>query len=441
MKIITPNTNIGPDSVQTSFLKDNAVTEAKIADGSITAAKIADGTVVAAELASNSVTEAKIADDAVSLAKINTSGASNEQVLTYNSTSGEVEWADNADIDVSNITDKMKITQAASLLSPIQHLKTTNNGWDKAHILLEDSVDDAVTINGRVNTGWHRYQQTLVFDPNNTKPRTNVGGDGQTFAGDYAFDFAKHYGSNQDTISMDLNVYGANDGFNIIARDDANGGVDSYNYKPINLKGSDVTVRIGTTPFGSTTERLAFNDFGMSVSEGALVVGKTRTSSNFQWHYTGSDTDGDPKMLHQMHNIGDNRVMSIMKAFDNGTTSATVTIDNLVIGDDTTAGDSGFGDYENLSITPTGGGDGSATLQSARLTSSGTVSHHSVTGNGIKITPIHNELLGPTTWMTIHSLTYNNYFINGMTGIHPSNGKPIYYYNGWKYFSDDSTAT
>ena len=432
MKIITPNTNIGPDSVQTSFLKDGAVTNAKIADGaitsakiavdvivaediannaitvaelqdnavttakildanvttakiadgSITAAKIADGTVVAAELASNSVTTAKIADDAVTLAKINTTGASNAQVLAYNSTSGAVEWTNDTDIDVGSITDKMKITETPSLLSPILHLETDNSGWDKTHILLEDSNDDVVAIVGRHNTGWPRYQTILTMDPNNTKPRTNVSennpvvsagsfvvddkytiktvgttdftaigsadnnvgtvftatgvgsgsgdaykGDGITFAGDYLFDFSKNYGD-QEWISMDLNVWGAHNGFNIISRGYANGGVDGYNYKPIALKGSDVSVAIGSTPFGSTTEKLAFNDYGTAFSNGAVVHGLDRGTSNHQIQYTGTcttNTPGVPSFEWIMHRRdSQNRVMEIMEATDYGSGDSAV---------------------------------------------------------------------------------------------------------------------
>jgi len=435
IKLRTPNTNIQAESINTNFLKDAAVTTAKILDANVTTAKILDANVTEAKIANNAVTTDKIADDAVTLAKISTTGASNEQVLQYNSTSGNIEWADSAaDIDVSNITSKMKITEASTKLSPLLHLKTTNTGSDKGQILLEDSGDDTVSVVGRLNSASDRYSFQLIMDPNNTKPRTNVGGDASLGDQDYQFSFSKKY-ADQDEIEMQLAVFGAHNGFNINSHDDKNGGVDAYGWAPL-LFGAD-QVSFNT----NSTERMAFDDNGMHISTIPLILAEARGNSNFQIDYVGDSGTGDPKMRMYMHNIGTNAVMDVMKAFDNGTSGATVTIDKLVIGDDTTAGDAGLGDYENLSITPTGGDDGSATLQSARLTSAGIVSHHAVTGNGIKITPIHNELLGPTTWMTIHSLTYGNYHINGMTGIHPSSGKPIYYYNGWKYFSDDSTAS
>ena len=403
MAILTPNTNLSPGSIKTVFIKDSAVTNAKIADGSITAAKIADGTVVAAELASDSVTTIKIADDAVTLAKISTSGASDNQVLTYDAGTTSVVWENAAagytDAEAItavegeatlDLTGKASISNSAGLLTPILKLVTDNSGWDKAHLLLEDSNDDAVTIVGRNNTANSNYQLNYTLDPNNTKPRTNVTtnnavtagsfvattsytiltagttdftligaadsvvgtvftatgvgsgtgtaypGNGITWAGDYFVNFRKNY-ANQDYIEMMMEVYGANDGFAIVARDDWNGGVDSYNYKPIVLKGSEVGLYIGTTPYGATVEKLAVNDYGTSVSNGPLVIGKDRTSSNFQISYTGSDTTGDPDAHMFMHNRGDDRTVNVLKAWDMGSgTEAHVSLpSNVSIGNST----------------------------------------------------------------------------------------------------------
>lgn len=422
MKIITPNTNIGTGSIKEAFIKtnavtttkikdanvttakiadanvttvkildanvteakiaDNAVTADKIADGSINAAKIADGTVVAAELANDAVTEDKIlngavttnkiTDEAVTLAKISTSGATNEQVILYNSTSGNIEWGTNTAVDVSNITDKMKITEASALLSPLLHLKTTNTGYDKGQILLEDSNDDAVSIVGRDNTTYDRYSLGYLMDPNNTKPRTfvaennavtagsfeigtsytilnpgttsfaaigaadnNAGtvftatgvgagtgtaypGDGVTYAGDYVFNFAKRYG-NQAEIIMSLDVYGAHNAFEINAFDDANGGINSYGFTPLRFGGSQVSFNT------NSTERLAFDDNGMHVSGVPFVVGGARGNSNVALTYTGDTGTGDPDMTLRMHNVGDNRLINVLKAWDDGTNTDAVT--------------------------------------------------------------------------------------------------------------------
>ena len=383
-------------NVTEAKIADNAVTADKIADGSINAAKIADGTVVAAELANDAVTEDKIlngsvtvnkiADDAVTLAKFNTSGATNNQVLVYNSTSGAVEWGANSAVDVSNLTDKMKITEASTALSPLLHLKTTNSGSMNGQILLEDSNEPSVSIVGRENTAYDRYSLGFVLDPENNKPRTlvaesnavtagsleigtsytilvagttswaaigaannNAGtvftatgagdgdgtaypGDGVTYAGDYQISFAKKY-SEQDKIIMAMNVFGANNGFEMNSYDDANGGVNAYSAKPIRFNGSDVSFNT------NSTERLAFDDNGMHVSGVPFVVGGERGKSNVALTYTGDTGTGDPDMTLRMHNVGDSRLINVMKAWDDGTnTDAVVSVGHtLSVGNQTGA--------------------------------------------------------------------------------------------------------
>ena len=162
-----------------------------------------------------------------------------------------------------DITSPFKIEMATvDLTSPALHIEVEESNWNKAHILLEDSNDDAVSIVGRNNTasGQENYQLNFTLDPNNTKPRTNVGNaSNQVYAGDYFFAFRKHY-DDQDEVGMDMQVFGAHSGFSIVARDDSNGTNWSgdglaYNHKPINLKGSEISLR--TSPDGnSTTERV-----------------------------------------------------------------------------------------------------------------------------------------------------------------------------------------
>lgn len=297
IKLRTPNTNISAGSINTNFLKDAAVTTAKIGD------------------------------DQVTLAKISTSGASNEQVLQYNSTSGAVEWGDagTSSFDPANAgaiantttispaanntydiggpslkyndiyaetfqgiavlagsltasanpgdiltyqqTDTWKSSanntvrqfkldgSAGGITQPVLKLTTDNTGWNRPLMIFEDSNDDVVAVVGQRNNAGSRYQYNFTLDPNNSVPRTNVGGNGGTYAGDYFVSFNKKY-ADQDNIKMAMDVYGANDGFEIEVRDDANGTNFSgdglgYNWKPIVLKGSEISLRPGvglTTP-------------------------------------------------------------------------------------------------------------------------------------------------------------------------------------------------
>jgi|TARA_R110000824_G_scaffold2146_2_gene10164 hypothetical protein len=375
MKIITPNTNISTGSIKTSFIKDGAVSTAKIADGAVTAGKIADGTVVAAELATDAVTTvkildanvttAKIADDAVTLAKISTTGASNNQVLTYNSSSGAVEWgaggtssfdpanagaianttnilpAANDTHDIGSpslkyqdvhavtfqgtavLTDNITLSGTAgdiltyqatnewrasasntvrnfklsgtpvgssgggAIGDPVLKLISSNSGWDKAHIKLVDSNDECAVITGRNNTdsGSENYHINYTLDPTNSAPRTNVGGTGNTYAGDYYMAFRKLY-DDTDEIEMDMQVFGAHNGFNIEVKDDSNGTNWSdglaYNWKPLRLRGSEIVCQVGV---GLVTP----------VEQVKVERYRTSLSGNLKLHVASSDpTDVAP---------------------------------------------------------------------------------------------------------------------------------------------------
>jgi len=313
-----------------------------------------------------SIDTAHIGDDQVTLAKISTTGASNAQVLTYNSTSGAIEWAAaSAAIDVSNITDKMKITGASTKLSPLLHLKTTNTGSDKGQILLEDSGDDTVSVVGRLNSASDRYAFQLIMDPNNTKPRTNVGGDASLGDQDYQFSFSKKY-ADQDEIEMQLAVFGAHNGFNINSHDDKNGGVDAYGWAPLRFGADQVSFNT------NSTERMAFDDNGMHISTIPLILAEARGNSNFQIDYVGDSGTGDPDMKMFMHHIGDDRIINVMKAWDDGTnTDAVVSVGRtlsvgnqtganstnlLILSDQTTASGEKGCYIGNGSITATTGG-------------------------------------------------------------------------------------
>ena len=130
---------------------------------------------------------------------------------------------------------------AGGLTSPILEIVTDNTGWNRPGVMFKDSVDDVVSMVGQNNTGPSIYQWNITLDPNNTKGRTGV----TSFAGDYFVGFEKNY-SDQSAITMDMQVYGANGGFNITARDDYNsGGGNQYGLKPINLKGNEINLMPG----------------------------------------------------------------------------------------------------------------------------------------------------------------------------------------------------
>jgi hypothetical protein len=352
IKMITPNTNVSAGSINTNFLKDAAVTVDKMAANSVDSDQYVDG----------SIDTAHIGDDQVTLAKISTTGASNEQVLQYNSTSGNIEWADagSSDFDPANAgaisntgnilpaadntwdigspsykyndiyaetfqgtavlaenlnlgapagdiltyqdsSNRWKASSyntvrnffisgtpegmqmpAAELGDPVLKLVSSNSGWDKAQVTLVDSNDDAVAFVGRTNNGQKNYQFNFTLDPNNTKGRTNVGGTGNTFPGDYFVAFEKDW-SDQDAIQMTQKVFGANDGFFLKVFDDSNGTSWSdtlaYNWKPINFQGSEISCQIGVG-LGSPVEQLKVEQY------------RTSVNGNLRLHVASSDPTG-----------------------------------------------------------------------------------------------------------------------------------------------------
>lgn len=169
---------------------------------------------------------------------------------------GTAVFNNNVEIVVSNGQNnpvKMEKASGLTLTNPVLHLEGGESSWNKPQLLLEDSNGNACAIVGRNDTGQTNYQLNYTLDPSHSHPRTNVGGDGNTYAGDYFVAFRKEY-SNQDEIQMDMQVFGAHNGFNLEVRDDANGtnwagDGRAYNHKPIRLKGSQIELKTGAGDF------------------------------------------------------------------------------------------------------------------------------------------------------------------------------------------------
>ena len=142
---------------------------------------------------------------------------------------------------------------SGGLTTPILELETDNSGWNRPLMMLTDSNGDVASVGGEHNTTADLYLYNFTLDPNNTHGRTGS----TTWAGDYFIGFAKNY-LDQSEISMDMNVYGAHDGFNITVLDDFNGNSPKYSAKPINLKGNEINLFSSdtSTPFGNFTKQV-----------------------------------------------------------------------------------------------------------------------------------------------------------------------------------------
>ena len=181
-----------------------------------------------------------------------TNGTDNRIITSSGSTS--INGEANFTFDGSNA---LLSGSAGGLTTPVLELVTDNSGWNRPLMMLKDSNGDVASVGGEHNTGADLYTYNFTFDPNNTHGRTGV----STYGGDYFVAFAKNY-SDQSAIAIDMNVYGANNGFNITARDDFNnGGGNQYGLKPINLKGNEINLMPGGTGvlMKATVDKLEIN--------------------------------------------------------------------------------------------------------------------------------------------------------------------------------------
>lgn len=203
-------------------------------------------------------------------------------------------------------TSPVKIECAtAGLTNPVLHLEVEESNWSKAQLLLEDSNDDVVAIVGRRDDTLKNYQLNYTLDPNNTKARTNVGGAGTTYPGDYFMAFEKDW-YDLDEIKMVQKVFGAHNGFEIRAYDDSNGstfnpndatnGSRHYKAKPIRLMGSEVELYASTSGATEATVKV-------------LEVEETRVTINTltRLHNAGSDPS-NPLEGDVYYNTGTDRV-------------------------------------------------------------------------------------------------------------------------------------
>ena len=172
---------------------------------------------------------------------INTNG--DNRVITGSATADNL----NGETGLTYDGAKMEVEgSAGGVNNPVMQIKTDNTGWNRPGIMFTDSNDDVFSQVGQKNTGGNNYQYNITLDPNNNEPRTNVGGNGNTYAGDYFLSVEKNY-NDTDAIAMDMKVFGANNGFNLRVFDDNNGGVNSYGSKPFNVYAQEMIVEADGT--------------------------------------------------------------------------------------------------------------------------------------------------------------------------------------------------
>ena len=135
-------------SIDTQHIADAQITTAKIADGSVTTAKISNGDVTTAKLADSGVTTAKIADSNVTTAKIADSNVTTAKIADSNVTTAKI--ADGNITTAKIAADAIDGTKIADDSINSEHY--VDGSIDTAHIA-SAQITDAKLATNSVTTG------------------------------------------------------------------------------------------------------------------------------------------------------------------------------------------------------------------------------------------------------------------------------------------------
>lgn len=161
----------------------------------------------------------------------------------YTSTDGSdaVILADNTLNTLSALPDDtMSISGSAqSLTDAVVNIVTDNSGYNKAQIMCEDSNAKVFSIVGESDdVNQNRDKFIVSLDPDNIHSPNNV----TTYPGDYGVYYLKEY-ANINNPAIEMNVFGAKDGFKLRIFDDNNSsspnpgplGYGGYGFKPFQV--------------------------------------------------------------------------------------------------------------------------------------------------------------------------------------------------------------
>ena len=154
----------------------------------------------------------------------------------------------------------------ATFTDAVLNIKVDQSGYFRAQIMVEDSNAKVFSMIGESNPNQKRDKFIITLDPDNIHSPTAT----NSFAGDYGVYYLKEY-NNIDNPSIEMNVYGAKDGFKLKVYDDNNSnspapgplGYPGYGYKPfeahcenfqVYAKDSDTSVRQVLTVDDSAAE-------------------------------------------------------------------------------------------------------------------------------------------------------------------------------------------
>ncbi len=397
LKVRTPTTNIGTGSIKTDFIKDGNVT----------------------------------------LAKISTTGAADNQILVYDSVSGNIQWEDAP----AGYTDAQAVA-AVEASDPLdvngRIISNTNDltdpgfaafgGWTPATggggftgAAQVAVADNSIPFYGyrRATSGDSQYSQMLNvqfdYDISSVGTLNNMQlfaigaetGGAQFVAANFAKANGITSGGSAGSTYMD-----AFKGEYTMTIYDKVSGSNSSSVNAITCKSDETTI--------SGSLKVIEQPSGGNVDLSRIEI-----------DYTGATT-GDAKAEINLYNKDDDRTIQGVKLYDtgSGTEAVVATANILVIGQDESTTNGNFA-ITNATVF----GSEVAYLGNASLSSSGAVSQtiNMTLGDW-------NMMNKPVQWATIPSSSTTIYQQNGMVGMHPTSGVPIFYNGGWKYFSSGSAT-
>lgn len=397
LKVRTPTTNIGTGSIKTDFIKDGNVT----------------------------------------LAKISTTGAADNQILVYDSVSGNIQWED----------------------APA--------GYTDAEAVAAVEASDPLDVNGRIISNTNDLTDPGFAAFGGWTPATGGGGftgAAQVAVADNSIPF---YGYRRATsgdsqysqmlnvqFDYDISSVGTLNNMQLFAIGAETGGAQfvAANFAKANgitsggsagstymdaFKG-EYTMTIYDKVSGSNSSSvnaITCKSDETTISGSLKVIeqpsGGNVDLSRIEIDYTGATT-GDAKAEINLYNKDDDRTIQGVKLYDtgSGTEAVVATANTLVIGQDESTTNGNFA-ITNATVF----GSEVAYLGNASLSSSGAVSQtiNMTLGDW-------NMMNKPVQWATIPSSSTTIYQQNGMVGMHPTSGVPIFYNGGWKYFSSGSAT-
>jgi len=140
-----------------------------------------------------------------------------------------------------NVTDGTDV----SIDEGVVNIKVDGSGYTTPQVVFEDENQKVFSMIGESSPDMKRDKYIITLDPENNNSPSGA------YAGDYGFYFTKEY-NDINNPSMEMNVFGAKDGFTISVADDFNGGLPKiapngigkgYGFKPVDLRAESLRIK------------------------------------------------------------------------------------------------------------------------------------------------------------------------------------------------------